>query len=178
MRVLWRRGNEAIRFNKPSTWFSLGVRGSGKSSFLEHVACQYLEKDAIIFDLFGSRDGEGLAWLRSSYANNKKILLLRGENVDVDASFPVKSVEAAKLSDFEEHDIVVSASPLYLNIDQEFSHAALAGPFLFLCLQPVVFTVLLDISKIRPHCPMVRPFVIHKFMKFSAGVFTTETTEF
>jgi hypothetical protein len=124
MRVLWARGNETIKFNRPSTWFCLGVRGSGKSSFLEHVACQYLEKNAVVFDLFGSRDGEGLAWLRSHYAEDKKILLVHGDNVDVDASFPVKSVESVKLSDFEEYDIVVSASPLYLSIDQEFSHAA------------------------------------------------------
>jgi hypothetical protein len=124
MRILWTRSNDKIRFNRPFTWFCLGVRGSGKSSFLEHVACQYLRKDAVVFDLFGSRDGEGLAWLRSPYAKNKKILLLHGENVDVDASFPVKSVESVKLLDFEEYDIVVSASPLYLSIDQEFSHAA------------------------------------------------------
>jgi len=124
MKVLWARGNETIRFNRPSTWFCLGVRGSGKSSFLEHVACQYLKKNAVVFDLFGSRDGEGLAWLRSPYAKDKKILLLHGENVDVDSSFPVKSVESTRLSDFEEYDIVVSASPLYLSIDQEFIHAA------------------------------------------------------
>jgi hypothetical protein len=124
MRVLWARGNESIKFNRPSTWFVLGVRGTGKSSFLKHVACQYLEKDSVVFDLFGSRDGEALAWLRSPYADDKKILVVHGENVDVDSSFPVKSVDAVKLSDFEDFDIVVSASPLYLSIDQEFSHAA------------------------------------------------------
>ncbi len=124
MKILWTRGNDTLKFSRPSTWFCLGVRGSGKSSFLEHVACQYLERDAVVFDLFGSRDGEGLAWLRSPYAGEKKILLLHGDNVDVDASFSTKSVESVKLSDFENHDIVVSASPLYLNIDQEFSHAA------------------------------------------------------
>ena len=97
MRVLWARGNDTVKLNRPSTWFCLGVRGSGKSSFLEHVACQYLKEDAVVFDLFGSRDGEGLAWLRSPYAKDKKILLLHGDNVDVDASFPVKSVESVKL---------------------------------------------------------------------------------
>lgn len=54
------------------------------------------------------------------YAKDKRILLIRGENVDVDCSFPVKSVENVCLRDFEENDIVVSISPLYINVDQEF----------------------------------------------------------
>lgn len=124
MKVVWTRGKDTIRFNRPSTWFSLGLRGSGKSSFLEHVACQYLEKDTIIFDLFGSRDGEGLAWLRSPHTKDKKILLLKGGNVDVEASFPVKQIDQVKLSDIEKYDIIISSSPLYLNIDQEFFGAA------------------------------------------------------
>lgn len=70
------------------------------------------------------RDGEGLAWLRLPYAKDKRILLLRGENVDVNCSFPVKSVENANLDDFEENDIVISSSPLYINVDQEFLAAA------------------------------------------------------
>ena len=62
--------------------------------------------------------------MRSPYADDKKILVLHGENVDIDSSFPTKCVEAVKLTHFEEYDIIVSASPLYLSIDQEFSHAA------------------------------------------------------
>lgn len=93
MKVLWVRGNDAIRFNRPNTWFSLGLRGTGKSSLLEHIAEQYLAEGHVVFDLFGSRDGESLAWLRSPYARDKKILLLKGENVGVEASFPAKSVE-------------------------------------------------------------------------------------
>jgi len=100
------------------------VRGSGKSSFLEHTAIQYLEHGHGVFDLFGSRDGEGLAWLRSEFAKDKKVLLLRGENIDVESSFPCKSAEAVTLEDFQNNDIVISASPLYFNIDQEFSYAA------------------------------------------------------
>jgi len=121
---VWTRGNDAVKFNRPSTWFSLGLRGSGKSSLLEHVAIQYLQKDTIVFDLFGSRDGESLAWLRSPYAKDKRILLLKGENVDVDSSFNVKQIDQVKLSDIEKADLVISSSPLYLNINQEFFGAA------------------------------------------------------
>lgn len=64
MRIKWVRGNEQISFKRPHVWFALGVRGSGKSSFLEHVAVEYLNRNAVVFDLFGSRDGEALAWLR------------------------------------------------------------------------------------------------------------------
>jgi len=123
MNIVWKRGNEHLSFQRPYVWFCLGVRGSGKSSFLEYVALEYMEKDAVVFDLFGSRDGEGLAWLRSPYAKEKKILLLKGDNVDVDASVDVKNVEALRLADIENYDIVVSASPLYLDVDQEFFSA-------------------------------------------------------
>jgi len=105
-------------------WFGLGVRGSGKSTFLEHVGESYLEKNAVIFDLFGSRDGEALAWLRSPLAKDKRILLLKGDNVDVEASVNVKNVDNLKLSDVESNDIIISASPLFLNPDQEFYNAA------------------------------------------------------
>ena len=112
MRVLWSRGSDNITFTRPSTWFCLGLRGEAKSSFLEHVAINYLEKGAVVFDLFGSRDGESLGWLRSPYAKDKKILLVRGENVDVKGSFPVKSVDSLTLNDVESNDIIVSSSPL------------------------------------------------------------------
>jgi len=119
----WLRGNETISFKRPYVWFGLGVRGSGKSTFLEHVAEKYLENDAVVFDLFGSRDGEALAWLRSPLAEDKKILLLKGDNVDVEASVNVKNVEELKLRDVEDNDIIISCSPLFLNPDQEFYNA-------------------------------------------------------
>jgi len=123
VKVLWVRENDRLTFTSPSTWFVLGSRGNGKSAFLEDVAMLYGEKDAVIFDLFGSRDGEGLAWLRSPLAKDKKILLVKGENVDVQASYPVKQVDQVTLQDIENFDVIISASPLYLNHDQEFYNA-------------------------------------------------------
>jgi hypothetical protein len=131
VKVLWVRGNENINFNRPSVWFCLGLRGSGKSSLLEHVAENHLAQGHTVFDLFGSRDGEGLAWLRSPYAKDKKILLVKGENVDVACSFPVKTADQLTLHDVENFDIIISASPLYLNIDQEFNYAAALTDLLY-----------------------------------------------
>lgn len=118
------RGSEHIRFNRPHTFFCLGVKGSGKSSFLEKLGCYYLEKGHTILDLFGSRDAEGLAWLRSSYAKDKRFLLIHGECVDVTAPCDTKTVSKIQLKDFQNYDFMISASPLYLNPDDEFINAA------------------------------------------------------
>ena len=124
MKVLWVRGNEHIGFNRPSTWFCLGLRGTAKSSLLEHIGLNYMANNAVWFDLFGSRDGEGLAMLRAPEARDKEVLLIRGDNVDVKSSFNVKLAEQLTVSDTEKYDIIISASPLYLSPDQEFTSAA------------------------------------------------------
>jgi hypothetical protein len=124
MKVLWVRHSDTIKFNRPFTWFCLGLRGTGKSSLLEHIGENYLNEGHTIFDLFGSRDGENLAWLRSPHVKEKKILLLKGENVDVDCSYPVKLADQLTLHDVQNYDIIISSSPLYLNVDQEFFNAA------------------------------------------------------
>lgn len=98
---------------------------------LEHLGVHYLQKGAVLFDLFGSRDGEALAWLRSPYVKDKRVLLLKGENVDVDASHEVKPVESLSMSDIERYDFIISASPLYTNPDEEFFNAAKVTDLLY-----------------------------------------------
>jgi hypothetical protein len=118
--VGWIRGQETVGFNRPHTFFCIGTRGSGKSALLEHIAQGYLAEGHVILDLFGSRDGEGLAWLRSPYAKDKNILLIHGDNVSVQSSFDAKNISKLSLSDFQNHDILISSSPLYSSIDDEF----------------------------------------------------------
>lgn len=67
-----------------------------------------------------SRDGEGLAWLRSPWAKDKNILLVHGDFVEVKSGFDSKNVKDVTLKDFEDYDIVVSSSPLYMSADAEF----------------------------------------------------------
>jgi hypothetical protein len=121
--LVWIRGGEPIRFNNDATYFCLGVRGSGKSSYLENVAQNYLRKGGGILDLFASRDGESLAWLRSQYAKDTKILLLHGGSVDVKCSFDTKTTDKLTLGDFEKYDIIISSSPCYLDPSDEFENA-------------------------------------------------------
>ena len=121
MKILWVRGNENINFHHPYTWFCLGVRGAGKSRFLEHLAEIHLKQEHTIVDLFGSRDGENLAWLRSPWRKEKRILLLSVENAIVEApsDVDVKPYTAFSLKDLENYDLVINSPPLYPTLDSE-----------------------------------------------------------
>ncbi|MEM2567382.1 MAG: hypothetical protein QXH20_02780 [Candidatus Bathyarchaeia archaeon] len=125
MQITWLRFNDQISFNMPNVWFCLGIRGSGKSSLLEHIAENYLAKGHAVLDLFGSRDGEGLAWLRNPMVKDKKVLLLKGDSVEVEnCSYPVVSVSQFDNETLEDYDVIISASPLYKNLDEEYECAA------------------------------------------------------
>lgn len=119
MKVAWVRLSDKIRFTQPLVFFSLGQRGSGKSSLLESLAELNMQHGAMVFDMFGSRDAENLAWLRNKNVEGKNILLLRSPNVDVKCCWNTKNVETATLNDFNENDIIISSAPLYNNFDEE-----------------------------------------------------------
>ena len=125
MEIQWVRGSETVKFSLPYVWFTLGVRGCGKSTFLESVGVQHLKRGNIICDMYGSRDGEGLAWLRSPLAEDKRILLVCSENASVKCSYDVKATNKLTLHDLESHDIIISAAPLYMNPGDEYINLAL-----------------------------------------------------
>jgi len=115
-----RLGSDDISFKEALTYLSFGVRGSGKSTLLEHIGEQFLKNRCPVVDLFGSRDGEGLAWLRSPYADDKKILLLHGDNSSVSCSHDSEPISQYSLNDLDHYDIIISSSPLYSSIDKEY----------------------------------------------------------
>jgi len=122
LKIAWVTGNENISWKRPYVWLTLGVRGAGKSSFLEHLAEQHLEEGNCVLDLFACRAGENLAWLRSGWAKEKRILLLSDENAIVEApdSVSVKPYTQLSLSDFNEYDIIINSSPMYRSLDAEY----------------------------------------------------------
>ncbi|MEM2175326.1 MAG: hypothetical protein QXI58_06870 [Candidatus Micrarchaeia archaeon] len=123
MKIGWIWKNENIDLKYPYAWLTLGVRGAGKSAFLEHLAELHLEEGNKVLDLFGAKSGEGLAWLRSKWVDSKKILLLHGENAIIESKIDVdfKKVSELSLKDFEEYDIIINSSPLYQSLDDEFN---------------------------------------------------------
>jgi predicted DNA-binding protein YlxM (UPF0122 family) len=122
MRIAWIKGNENIPFKKTYAWLVIGVRGAGKSAFLEHLAEIHLTEGNSVLDLFGAKSGENLAWLRSRWVNEKKILVLHGENAIIESDLDVdfKKVSDISLKDFEDYDIIINPPPLYQSIDAEF----------------------------------------------------------
>ncbi|MEM3881478.1 MAG: helix-turn-helix domain-containing protein [Candidatus Bathyarchaeia archaeon] len=122
MKLVWIKGYHRLSLNRPDVWICLGVRGSGKSSFLEHLAEEHLDQGNCVLDLFAARSGESLAWLRNEKTKNKRILLLSAENAQVVAPGNVEVKAASKISidDFENFDIVINSCVLYPNIDSEF----------------------------------------------------------
>jgi energy-coupling factor transporter ATP-binding protein EcfA2 len=125
MKIKWLLGYEDINFKHNTIWFAVGARGTGKSTLLEHLALQYLKNGYSVFDMFGSRDGEGLAWIRAPEAKDKKILLLKSKDVYASFRSERKNVSFLNWEDFrvgvlEEYDIIISASLLYQTIEEEF----------------------------------------------------------
>jgi len=102
------------------THMAIGKRGAGKSTLLEDLGLQFRARQLPVLDLFGSRDGEALAWLRSEGIEEEKVLLLHGDNTSVDSSWETKPVSKFQLSDFEKYDLMISSSPLYSSIDAEY----------------------------------------------------------
>lgn len=118
--LIWRRDNEKISFRKAKTHFIMGQVGSGKSTLTEHIGMRYMENGAVVLDLFGSVDGENLAWLRAPFINDLKVCLLRGQNVDVETVHDVKQVENLGLHDLEKYDLIINSRPLYLDKNHEY----------------------------------------------------------
>jgi len=119
----WGRWNgDKIEFNHALTYLSYGVRGSGKSTLLEHIGQEFLSQNLPVLDLFGSKDGEGLAFLRSPYVTeqDKKVLLLHGDNSSVASSHDSKPISQYSLGDLDRYDMIISSSPLYSSIDVEY----------------------------------------------------------
>ena len=117
----WGRSfGDKIAYNRPHSYLVYGIRGSGKSSLLESIAIEFLKNGSHVLDLFGSRDGESLAWLRSPFCEDKKTLLLHGDNSSVSCSWDTKPVSQYTLKDIEKYDLVISSSPLYSDINTEY----------------------------------------------------------
>jgi energy-coupling factor transporter ATP-binding protein EcfA2 len=118
--MIWIKDRDVMSFSDPLTFLILGTRGSGKSTLIETMAEYHLQRGQKILDLFGSRDGEGLGWLRSEWVKDRRVLLIHGNNTDIESSWNSKPIGKVSLNDIEDNDMLISASTLYSDPDTEF----------------------------------------------------------
>lgn len=120
IRVKWLRGYDKIDYDRPKSFTHLGQRGGGKSSLLEVHGVKYYLKDGKLIDLFGSRDCESLAWLRSPFKNDD-ILLVHADSVEINSCpWDTQKISSLNLQDIDSHGITVSASAFYSSLSEEF----------------------------------------------------------
>lgn len=86
----------------------LGNANTGKSNTLENLAWHHPH----ILDIHGSKDNEGLCWIRKS-SGLDDALLISGDNTDLKCSWPTKHVSDVTIEDIDEHEIVIAAHSFF-----------------------------------------------------------------
>lgn len=115
--IEWIRGYEPPNWEKTRHHLAVGLRDSGKSALGENIACHYPQ----IIDIYGSRDCEGLAWLRSGVDD---ILLVIGDNVDMDSSYKVVRVGDLDYKTLNDYEITITVPRFYSSEDSYFKGLA------------------------------------------------------
>ena len=114
--IKWKRGREKIDWRKPRIFLNLGKKDSGKSAFGETCILRYPK----IVDLFGSRDNENLCWCRDNSPIDD-ILLITGENVDLDCSWDTISVDNLTWAKMDKYELITTANAFYHDQDARFA---------------------------------------------------------
>lgn len=126
--VHWYRFKEHISYRKASAWLALGIRGSGKSSFLECISIRYPK----IIDLYGSSDMEALCWCKPQFEkvwraiNGKapKILLISGNDREISSRFSTCHISEITLQKIEEQDVITTCQQFFNSEDEYFKALA------------------------------------------------------
>jgi len=95
----------------------VGLKDSGKSTFLEACSLRYIENGRV-YDLFGSRDNEGLAWCR--VIPKEEVLFVVGDSVEIKGKWHSVAVKDLRSSYIRKHRVVVSVSAFYGDLEEEF----------------------------------------------------------
>lgn len=100
---------------EPSAFLIVGGKGAGKSALAELLASKYTK----VIDLYGSRDNEGLAWLRSPFKDSA--LLLKGNSTEISCNCAdVINASDVTLKDLEKYKAIISCSAFYTRIEEEW----------------------------------------------------------
>jgi hypothetical protein len=120
----WIRFSEEMNYRKANCCLVQGVKESGKSALCEALSTHFSEQDekCKIFDLFGSRDGEGLAWLRSPYKDS--VLLVHGDSVKLNCEWDSVKISDLSFRHIEKHKVIITVAGFYSNLREEHNATA------------------------------------------------------
>lgn len=104
---------EAIK--KPLAYAITGLKESGKSALAETIGFKY----GRVIDIYGSRDNESLAWLRSPLG--ERALLLKGNSTEVSCNCAhVANARDFNLDMIDQYDAIISAPLFYGSLEEEW----------------------------------------------------------
>src|SRR5271157_1410912 len=127
----WIRFWEEMDYQKANCNLVQGTKESGKSALCEALATHYNEQDekCKIFDLFGSRDGEGLAWLRSPYKDSA--LLVHGDSVKLNCEWDTVKISDLSFRHIEKHKVIITVAGFYSSLREEHQATATLTTLLY-----------------------------------------------
>lgn len=114
LNILWIRGNTFIDFNRPNMFYVIGIRGSGKSNFLEAIGEEYLANECNIIDLCDAKDGEGLGWAKKY---PKDVLILHDAFTQVEMRYDHKTIDEFKIDDIYSYRIIINSTLMYADFE-------------------------------------------------------------
>lgn len=115
IKIIWKRGREPFDYMKALIYLVLGKKGSGKSALLELLSLRYPK----IVDLFASKDDEGLCYCRKNSPIDD-ILLIHGDNVDLNCSWDTVSVSNLTLKKMLEYEAIIPSYSFFINESGRF----------------------------------------------------------
>ena len=86
----------------------LGNANTGKSDAIECLAMHHPH----ILDIYGSKDNEGLCWIRKT-SGLDDALLICGDNTDLKCSWPYKRASEVTIQDLDDYEIVIAAHSFF-----------------------------------------------------------------
>ncbi|MHA1167586.1 MAG: hypothetical protein ACTSRU_07170 [Candidatus Hodarchaeales archaeon] len=107
--INWKRGWDRLDFKGSRHHLIVGLRDAGKSSLAEAIATRYPQ----IVDIFGSKDNEGLCWLRSGMDD---ILLVVDENCELECEWDVAKINELSFKKFNSYEVVITVPAFYQDI--------------------------------------------------------------
>ena len=115
IKIRWIRGKDNIydSFYKASMFSPVAIKGAGKSALVEAIGGFYPK----VLDLFGSRDNEGLAWLRTPFG--KDALLVKDASVELESDYDVMDAGKIMLRDIQDHSCLISCAFFHPSFDRE-----------------------------------------------------------